>query len=754
MDTSKGVFIVLEGADGSGKKTQCKLLAKRFAQAGYDVAVFDFPQYDQPSSYFVRQYLNSAYNNGGTPGPYTTSLFYALDRYEAAPNIRQALNEGKIVLANRYAGSNMAHQGTKLATPEERRGYFIWNDNLEFEMLRIPRPTISYILRVPARVAETLNRQSPPHRYLATPQDLHDSTPEHIRKTVDAYDELAQLLPKDFARIDCTRGGSLLPADTIHDILWQKIQPLLPEPSHKGKGRIEQASAASGQQEPLPVRQPTSTLEATTEPAVRKDEKGGYTITEIGKQLLATHVTSSTNPIYALTGKLAPELMAALVARFAVKPGDLRSTLLLEFAAANETDAALQAKSLAAYTQQPITRLAGAYVVLGDVSDLVAKTVAHTKSIVIIEQKPVLNSAAKDASGNYNYYVPGTLPADLAQAYRRSMDTLFDSYNQMVDTLAAYLDGNGAADAHATAARLCDVVLPVAAKSTTILYGSAEALEQYILTLLSSELNEARDTGMHMLAETRKVLPNLLATTDTSQHGGARIVHNASVRTALQTIAKEQLPDNHAPPSWPIQLAYVWPRNELDLLPDMIYPYTSQPLHSTAEEISKWSYGQKVSAYEAYLGKQQHKTHPGSALEKIRYTWDIVSDYTVFRELQQQIAIVQTQQLTPRYGYEVPALIEKAGLSDQFEACFDTSLALYSALQKADFTAEAQYAVLHGHKLRWTLTHTAYDAFQLLAAGTVQQLSPETRKLLSAILEKLSEVHPIIGESLHPAPKG
>ena len=81
MQNTAGTFIVIEGTDGSGKGTQFALLRDRLTEAGYDVAAFDFPQYDQPSSYFVREYLNGKYGTADEVGPYTGSLFYALDRF-------------------------------------------------------------------------------------------------------------------------------------------------------------------------------------------------------------------------------------------------------------------------------------------------------------------------------------------------------------------------------------------------------------------------------------------------------------------------------------------------------------------------------------------------------------------------------------------------------------------------------------------------------------------------------------------------
>src|SRR3990167_9263468 len=104
MHYQPGVFIVLEGADGSGKSTQFRLTVERLKAVGHEVEVFKFPQYDQSSSTFVKAYLNGDYGPASEVSPYTASIFYALDRYHASPRIKQAIDEGKVVLSNRYVG--------------------------------------------------------------------------------------------------------------------------------------------------------------------------------------------------------------------------------------------------------------------------------------------------------------------------------------------------------------------------------------------------------------------------------------------------------------------------------------------------------------------------------------------------------------------------------------------------------------------------------------------------------------------------
>ncbi|HSX28997.1 MAG TPA: FAD-dependent thymidylate synthase [Candidatus Saccharimonadales bacterium] len=763
MDTSKsGIFIVIEGTDGSGKATQFALLKERLLQAGYDVATFDFPQYDQPSSYFVRQYLNGAYNNGGIPGPYTASLFYALDRYEAAPQIRQALNEGKIVLANRYTGSNMAHQGTKLASPEERRGYFIWNDNLEFEMLHIPRPNISYILRVPADIAQGLVDQKGKRSYTDKARDLHEDDIDHLRKSVEVYDDLAQLFPKDFVRIDCVRDNKLLGVDAVNEILWQKIQPMLPEaPKTKADKPAAAPASSTSTQAPTgpepensqPARADTITPNPEPEPILRQDETGAYVLTETGRQFLGSQVTNSASSIYALTGKLGPELTAALVARFTHRAGDLRSTLLLEFAAAAERDQALVAHdAFAAYGDASVGQLASAYLVLGNVSNMLAKQVEHSRLAAFVEQSAAVSRhEAKNPDGTYNYYVPETLSEDTTNTYCQYMDRIFDTYTDILEALTIHFTETGTPHARAEAARIVGNVLPIATKTTIVVYASAQALEGCITSLLSEDLPEARETGLQMLAEARKVLPSLLAQTDKSDHGGAQIVYHAGTNTAVRTLAQAQLSDNHAPQAAPVRLSTVWPRNEFDLLPNMVYPHTNRPLQDIAGEIANWPYDKKAEIFEAYMGdRTNRRLRPGRALEHAHYTWDIVSDYTVFRDLQQHNIVedMQSQLLTPRYGYDVPQIIEDAGLADQFESCFDASLELYSLLQQAGHPREAQYATLMGHKLRYKLTYNAREAFHIHELHTTKHASPATRQLVQLMHEKLAEVHPIIGEAM------
>jgi dTMP kinase len=231
----RGSFIAIEGTDGSGKATQVAKLKDKLEAAGYSVETIDFPQYSEESSYFVRRYLNGDYGSAESVGPFTPSLFYALDRFDAGQKIKKALDSNKVVIADRFVGSNLAHQGQKFNDNEEKLNYWRWDQKLEFEMLGTPRPSLNLILTLPPEVSLSLIESR------GNKKDIHEADPEHLRRSLNAYIELSEFSPQEFVRIECARSGELMTIDEISNLIWAKIEPILPEPASLNLNKDSQA---------------------------------------------------------------------------------------------------------------------------------------------------------------------------------------------------------------------------------------------------------------------------------------------------------------------------------------------------------------------------------------------------------------------------------------------------------------------------------------------------------------------------------
>jgi dTMP kinase len=221
----RGTFIVIEGTDGSGKSEQFKRLVARARRAGKKVFTFDFPQYGKPSAHFVKEYLNGKYGTWREVGPYRASVFYAVDRFDIAPTIRKALASGAVVIANRYATSNMGHQGAKLVRAGERKKLFRWLDEFEYRIMGIPRPDMVVVLHVPAATAQRLVDRKGRREYVnGKKRDIHEADITHLERAERTYLEMVKMFPKEFRLIECVERGELLSIDAIHDRVWKIVR--------------------------------------------------------------------------------------------------------------------------------------------------------------------------------------------------------------------------------------------------------------------------------------------------------------------------------------------------------------------------------------------------------------------------------------------------------------------------------------------------------------------------------------------------
>lgn len=220
-----GKFIVFEGIDGSGKSTQTKLLVQRLKKEGKKVVTFDFPQYGKKSAGLVEEYLNGKYGSLKKVGPYQASIFYAADRYDASFAIRKALRQRTVIVSDRYIGSNVGHQGSKISSLPARKRFFSWLYDLEYNIFQALKPSRSFLLKVPPRVAQRLCGNKERRKTKKT--DIHEENLEHLQNAERSYLHAASLFPKDFTLIECMEGNKLLSPQKIHEKVWKEVKKFL-----------------------------------------------------------------------------------------------------------------------------------------------------------------------------------------------------------------------------------------------------------------------------------------------------------------------------------------------------------------------------------------------------------------------------------------------------------------------------------------------------------------------------------------------
>lgn len=199
----RGTFIAIEGGDGSGKGTQSELLAEYARSLDKTVLKVSFPRYGEKSAYYAGKYLDGTYGAVNDVHADLASLTYALDRFAAKDELTSALDQGQLVIADRYVASNLAHQGTKFTSDDDRHAYYDRMLDTEYNILGIPRPDINIVLIMPTALAQSNVDKKEARTYTDKKRDIHEADPDHLDKAKANYEELCRLYPDEFIAVQC-----------------------------------------------------------------------------------------------------------------------------------------------------------------------------------------------------------------------------------------------------------------------------------------------------------------------------------------------------------------------------------------------------------------------------------------------------------------------------------------------------------------------------------------------------------------------
>jgi len=226
----KGKLIVIDGTDGSGKATQVKKIKERLISEGYKVKSLDFPRYyDNFFGKMVGQGLKGDYGDWAGTHPKIASVIYANDRAESTPKINQWLEDGNIVILDRYVSSNQIHQGGKINDNNERQEFMQWLDTMEHDILGSPRPDAILYLDVSVAITQKLliaKEVKESKKYLEGRGDQHENNIEHLEAARESGLKMISE-NNNWIRIGCSREGDIFSIDVIHEIIYDKVITLL-----------------------------------------------------------------------------------------------------------------------------------------------------------------------------------------------------------------------------------------------------------------------------------------------------------------------------------------------------------------------------------------------------------------------------------------------------------------------------------------------------------------------------------------------
>ena len=178
----RGKFIVIEGIDQSGKKTQSLLLKNRLKKKGYKVGYISFPKYNTTIGKLVRKCLRD-----DKISVEISHILLSANRWEAEKEIRQLLEEMDFLVCNRYRDSNIAYG---LANGLEKK----WLENLD---LGLPKPDLTILIDIP--ITESVIRKT-------KNRDRYEKNKKFLKNVKSRYMKLATMRKWKIIKGDRSKG--------------------------------------------------------------------------------------------------------------------------------------------------------------------------------------------------------------------------------------------------------------------------------------------------------------------------------------------------------------------------------------------------------------------------------------------------------------------------------------------------------------------------------------------------------------------
>ena len=165
-------------------------------------------------------------------------------------------------------------------------------------------------------------------------------------------------------------------------------------------------------------------------------------------------------------------------------------------------------------------------------------------------------------------------------------------------------------------------------------------------------LAEAREISSLMLPELRKVIPAFLQRVDREERGVRWSAYLRGRETEIRALAASTTGGGDDGAREEVTLTDFDPDGEIKVVAAALYPASHLPHDRLLAMARAMTTAERIRVLKIYVGERENRRQrPGRAFEHASYSFDILSDYGAFRDLQRhRMLTLDWQDLTPRHG--------------------------------------------------------------------------------------------------------
>lgn len=461
--------------------------------------------------------------------------------------------------------------------------------------------------------------------------------------------------------------------------------------------------------------------------------------TESQIKVLEQFVTNTTEDVFVLRN-LPEVIKGALFSRYSRSTLGLRALLLKEFILNEDTSfSAIAGRStgtevgadqmvaiqkaqnfydriLDGYGDDSIGELGGAHLAAENISMLAAKVIEDSR----IGGSPLEKSTRyvyfdQKVGGQYLFYQePVLMTSAYRDLYLDTCNHLFDTYSKLIPPLTVLIEkgfpkdpaiSKGAYTA-ALRAKVLDCLrglLPASAMTNMGVFGNGRFFETLIQKLNCHNLAEMQEIGKKTYQELHKVIPSFIRRSEpTHKHHQSFAKFYENLKGDLKQFAEHHGREVAPMPTAGVRLIDFDKDAVAKVGGALLFNYTSGSLAELQEYCRKLSEEEMARLLEAACACRENRRHKSPrGLEHAEFTFEILADFGVYRDLQRHRILSQERQLlTCNWGYCVPPEIQGTELEKEYCGAMEKAKEAYAAVA-AELPEEAQYMVPMGYNIHW-----------------------------------------------------
>jgi thymidylate synthase ThyX len=505
------------------------------------------------------------------------------------------------------------------------------------------------------------------------------------------------------------------------------------------------------------------------------------------KSILNSHFSNTDRTVFAI---ITPRQVdrGALMSRYSRTDKTMRRIFLEEFAKNPNRGEEFYERVLLEYGDDSVAELGEAQVAIEWVSNIAAKKIEdHRIGLSYLEKSSRYVAFNQQVNGQYKYCREDAIMASShADQYIQACDHAFAVYSKNIQPLQKFISERESIDRFlffdsmskqdipygnlklskdiesaeriykaTIKAKSLDVLrglLPASTLTNLGITGNGRAFEYLLSTMLASNLNEIKKMADQLHTELKVVIPTFVKRAN-DKHGKTLQSYLVDTRNAISELARyyiKHIKVEENPQSVKLLNFEDNSESEIKVASAILYEYAEgQSLERITQYIRSIMPEDRQKIIQTYTKfRTNRRDRPGRAFEIVEYTFEMFTNFGMFRDLHRhRILTMERQLLSTKHGYDIPAEIIDLDIAKDYKDCMYNCKEVYEIISKK-MPEAAQYIVNFAYRYPYFIKVNLREACHIIELRTVPQGHPDYRYACQKMFSQIKRVHPILADGM------